>query len=346
MRTSILLLTTMVLLFAGADRVAAQTQRRSNAALPRDLMRAPGFRGVAGAPRNRMGTFQTGGRTGFTTRRDQMKSILSATSASRYAAYQASKRQRPTNPIDQILKSRNLLSVQSPLARTTLNHDPYSKVLDEELPMFLPTEAVANEAPPPAIAEVAPGQRSTSDFLDEMSGGLSSKGDEYYEVGMAYFRNGDFLRAKNYFELDREIHRQHVRPYVADVLTASEKRDMNRAYTSLMLAIRRAQKLEELGVDRASFFPDPVKFDRTLSLMNVMVNQAPDQPATHALLAYYSWLNGDTATARSSAERAASIATASEQFDAQTDQILLKFTRLLSGKEEPLAASPSAATGR
>ncbi|RIK64780.1 MAG: hypothetical protein DCC65_13785 [Planctomycetota bacterium] len=321
----------MALIFAGADRAAAQTQRRTNAALPRDLLRAPGFRGVAGAPRNRMGTFQSGERTGFTTRRDQMKAILAATSASRYAAYQASKRQRPTNPIDQVLKSRNLLGVQSPLARKTLNHDPYSKVLDEELPMFLPPETAADDASPP-ISEAAPAQRSTSDFLDELSGGLSSKGDEYYEVGMAYFRNGDFVRAKNYFELDREIHRQHVRPYIADVLTASE--------------IRRAQRLEELAVDRESFFPDPVKFDRTLSLMNVMVNQAPDQPATHALLAYYSWLNGDTATARSSAERAASIATASEVFDAQTDQILLKFTRLLSGKEEPLAASPSAATGR
>lgn len=346
MQTSIHLLTTIGLFLSLTQGVVAQTQQRTNATASRDMMRAPGFRGVADTGRNRMGSYQTGTRQGFTTRHDQMKSILAATTAQRSAAYRNPRRTNPLSPIDQIFNSRNLLSAQSPLAKHTLTRDPYATVSADDMPRSLDPLREEGAAEVTDESTSVSERPTTSQFLDGLTSDLSTKGDEYFEIGVAYFRNGDYLRAKDYFEMDREIHRHGVRAYTADVLTAGEKRDINRAYTSLMLAIRRAEKLEELALRKEDFYADPIKFDRTLSLMNVMVNQGSDQPATHALLAYYSWLNGDEATARASADRAMTLAKGSEKFDAQTGQILSKFAQLMSGTNEKSPTSPPATTGR
>lgn len=300
-------------------------------------LRAPSFRGTADAGRNRsMGTLGNS-RAGFTTRHDQMQWLIATTTPNRQATYNASRNTTPINPIDQILQSRNLLAARSPLAKKTVTRDPFGNLIEEESSGFvsMTTTPVA-----PASTTATPGgeRPTTSEFLDTLSDRLKDKGDEYFEVGQAFFRNGDYVKAKSYFEMDREINRYKSRPYVADALTAGETRDINRAFTSIMLALRRAEQPSDILVNKADFYGGDNRLDRTVSLINVMVNQSPDLPAMHLLLAFYSWINGDTSTARSSASRAAALAPSpAAALDQDTIKQIEKFATLVHGE---VAESP------
>lgn len=306
-------------------------------------LRAPSFRGTADAGRNRsMGTLGNS-RAGFTTRHDQMQWLIATTTPNRQATYNAARNAAPINPIDQILQSRNLLAAKSPLARKTVTRDPFGNLIEEEASDL----GSMIDAPASTAVAFASDRPTTSEFLDTLSDRLKDKGNEYFEVGQAFFRSGDYVKAKGYFEMDREINRYKSRPYVADVLVAGETRDINRAFTSLMLAIRRAEKPSDMMVSKADFYGRDNRLDRTVSLVNVMVNQSPDLPAMHLLLAFYSWINGDTSTARSSASRATALAPSpAAALDEDTIKQIEKFATLLHGEASESAGGTINDTGR
>lgn len=264
---------------------------------------------------------------GLVTRRDQIQRILTSTSPSYQRRQAIASQRRNPSVSEMMLEQRNLLSVRSKFGKMVSRTNPYA-----ELPE--PSEIEA-EKTIPADPLLAPGPMSHMEYIDHLSDRLAQQADEYYELGMAHFRKGDFLKAKNYFAMDREVNREHPRGFLADVLTAGERRDVNRAYASLILGLRRAQSVDELKIDKAAFFPDERRFERTLSIMNVVANQSPDQPAGYALMAYYSFLHGDVGATRAALNKARELsATPSGQ------EPLDRFKALIeSGKVEPSASA-------
>ncbi|MBE7506291.1 MAG: hypothetical protein HS101_08410 [Planctomycetia bacterium] len=232
---------------------------------------------------------------GVSTRQDQIRALLAATNP-RYRARQLQglARRQPTL-VEIMLDQRNLLSPRSNITRNMLGQDYYgigdasSEISSESLPM--------NIAGSPA-SRLKGGEAVTSDFLDLYEQQLSRRADDYYEIGVAYFAAGEFAKAKSNFQMDREIHRDSARAYIADVFCALEQRDMNRARFSLIMAFKRAESPEGLKVDISKFYPDPMKLERTMNVLGVVESQSTDIFGPALLLAYCSWLDGDLISAQ------------------------------------------------
>ncbi len=328
MQTGRRLLVAIVVL-AVAGEVANGQSRRGHATLGRQGVGTVGSRGSVAGGRDPLSTTdqKIARYQGVVTRRDQLQRILANTSPSYRRQYELASQRRQLSPAEIMLEQRNLLSVRSKLGKKLMQSDPYA-----ELP-----EGAAESLLEPSVAldpTMTPVPMSHAEYLDLVSDRLSQKADDYYAIGQAHFRNGNYLKARGYFDMDREVNRDNPRAFFADVLTAGERRDVNRAYSSLLLALRRSETVDHLQVDKSAFFTDERRFERTLSVMNAVANQAPDQPAGFALVAFYAYGNGDLIAARSALTKARELSK-----DTTTLEILDKFKRLI---ETPKAeASPT-----
>jgi tetratricopeptide (TPR) repeat protein len=161
---------------------------------------------------------------------------------------------------------------------------------------------------------------------------LSQKADDYFEIGVACFRTGDFRRAGNYFELDKKVNRQSPRAYLATMLVAFEQRNMNQAGINLRLAFQKFETLEDMKLDIDSFYGDRRAFERTLGAARLVVTRAPDDGGANLFLGYLAWLDGDLSVARSSVEKA--VRTMS---DARTVPQVEEFSRLIGNSDAPAA---------
>jgi tetratricopeptide (TPR) repeat protein len=171
---------------------------------------------------------------------------------------------------------------------------------------------------------------------------LAKKADECFELGIAYFRNRDLIKARNYFERVRDLQRDRPRAFIADVFVAYDKGDYNRALLSLLRALERAETLEDLKLDRFierlykgdDYEEKQRAFKRTVESVNLFVNSRANAPLMKVLLAYYAWLNGDLSTAIAAAEIAAGSAG-----DQPVPQIE-KFRKLLIEAKDGAAVPP------
>jgi tetratricopeptide (TPR) repeat protein len=152
--------------------------------------------------------------------------------------------------------------------------------------------------------------RVPEEFEDRLLSRLEKKAEDRFELGAAYFRSGDLIKARNCFEIVRHIQRDRPRGYAADVLVSYDRGDYNRAILSLWRALERIGTLEDLRIDRfietfydgADFAAKERVFKRTVESVNLFVKSSPAAPHMNLLLTYYAWLDGDLGTAIAAAE--------------------------------------------
>ncbi len=194
-----------------------------------------------------------------------------------------------------LMEHRNLLSPRSALAIKSTSFLGRNLVTTAEMnggagipPSSTPT---ASSAP---NVEVAPPPTKHADDL--MNDSIQVRMKDYYNLGVRQFREGDYIGARNYFDLDADIHYDQARPFVAGLLATFKNEDYNQAYHHLITALKRAKTLDDLRIDKNAFFKNPQEFEQTLNKINLWAKSVPENASPSMMLAFFSWLNGDRAT--------------------------------------------------
>ena len=147
-------------------------------------------------------------------------------------------------------------------------------------------------------------------YSTRLSKRLEEKADHYYALGVAYFREGEFPKSRDYFQLVRQLEGDHPRAFVAIVLVSVHRDDINTAVMSLIRAIRRAKSLDDLRIEWKDFYAKEQNFRRVLDSVNLRAKSgAKANKALNLMLAYYSFLNDDLNTAIAEAKAAEEQAT-------------------------------------
>jgi hypothetical protein len=217
------------------------------------------------------------------------------------------------NPIQRFLDDRNLLRSRSPLGtRSTalLGRSTLSIPLPTPLPTATPVER-RRSLPVTGGLELSEPEK----YEDILERRLEQKTRENFEVGIAYFRNRDPLKARHYFELTEHVWADRPQPYIGGMLASVELGDFSRAMTDLLRALDRAETLGDLVIpdliDRFYEGEDHEErlevFRRRVDSINILVNSQAGASRLALLLAYYSWLDGDVSTAISAAEESAGV---------------------------------------
>ncbi len=274
--------------FAFSQEGGARELRRNRSL---DRMRAirqnADFSGAADYSRTRLGTFQQSRFTGMRTRSEQLDMIL--------RSFRPERTERDLtqldNPIRDILDKRNLLSPRSALAVKSVSSLGRNLIVSPTSP----------EAPAESPSLTAPTAENKK--IDRILGNRHEhRSDEYFEKGLKFFRQGDFIRAASYFDIDADLNYKDARPHVAGAMAAYQNMDINQAYFRLMTAIGRARTLDDMRLDVNAFYPNRRDFERTLNAVNIWAKSLGDRPAPNMILAYYSWLNGDRSTSLAAVE--------------------------------------------
>jgi hypothetical protein len=251
---------------------------------------------------------------------------------------------RPSrSPISRLLDSRNLLRPRSALGRRAVamigRHDYLPAAPDRRHYALQLWPTSSQESPQTPVAGTLGG------YDDNLAAGLDGKADEYFDLGIGHFRNGDHHGAQHCFKIVKRLQRDRPRAFIADVFVAYETKDYNRAVQSLLRALERSETLSDLKIDRfiermyqgKSLEEKRRAFRRTVESVNLDVKSQPGAPRLNLLLAYFAWLNGDVATAIS----AAAIAESAE--GKQYRPVVATFRqRLSSEKAQPPADAPGA----
>lgn len=325
MRSGIANLTAIFLLLGISSSVFSQNLTRSRQSAmtrARSYRQSTDYRGAANRTRDRLGTFQTNRYGGVKTRTEQLDDIIRSI---RRPTGQRESEVPATHPMRDLLDRRNLLSPRSALATRSVSYLGRNLVTDvpvEETVAPLAGHVAASTAERPAAAPVP-----TLDLLFESS---PNKADKYYELGVQAFRKGDYISAASYFDLDRDLHYDQARPYLAGLLTAYQHQDFHQAYNLLRTGLKRAKSLDDLKLDRNVFFEDLRDFTRAVNDINIWAKSQQDVPAPSIILAYYSWLNGDQATAIDAIDAAIKCTQAPEEAE-----IYQKFRDLLTAQAIP-----------
>jgi tetratricopeptide (TPR) repeat protein len=179
-------------------------------------------------------------------------------------------------------------------------------------------------------------------YEDILETRLQEKAEQNFELGAAYFRSGEMLKARHHFELAGDVWLDKPQPYIAGMLASYELNDFNRAIGDLTRALELAKALDHLKIDDflnkfyngEDLAAQKAALGRAVDSVNLLVKSSGEAggPA-NLLLAYYSWLNGDSITAAAAAESAARV------FPEPTAKHIRKFHGWLL--EEQQSAGPS-----
>jgi hypothetical protein len=203
------------------------------------------------------------------------------------------------NPIRSALESHNLLGPRSEFGKRMVNRLGRGAAT---VPGPGPARQIS-PGPPPAIGAAD----------DDFEAALRKKADDAFELGLSYFRDGDWTRADDRFTLVRTFEDDRPRAFLADVFVSFNREYYNRAMASLLRALDLAKGPEDLKIDRfiermyagENFEAKRGEFLRTLEKVNALATANPDADQISILQAYFTWLNGDWATARNALDRAA-----------------------------------------
>jgi hypothetical protein len=298
-----------VWVFLWAQAAPAQQPRgtvgnRAERARPHGFVPGLNLRG-----RERKGTAYSNRFRGIQTHFDRLRSVASWMSQSGGLLPGPT---QPQTPIQRLFDQRNLLRARSPLGQTgTAFLGRYALGSSgQTAPAAAPTSQPAGVTTGPADDRPTPVR-----FEDVLANRLDRMAEENFELGMTYFREGDFLKARHHFDMAGNVWRDKPRCHIATMLVAYEMQDMNQAVNELMRALQMAKTLDDLKIegflDKFYVGDDTDKkrqaLSRTVDSINMFAQSVKDAPAASAanvLLAYYSWLNGDLVAAASAADRA------------------------------------------
>lgn len=263
----------------------------------------PTLTGVAPEGRPRLG-FGTSSYRGFQTRTDRIRAISQVPRMRRGLLADP----LPSiSPISRMLDSRNLLRPRSALGRRAVamigRHDYLPTAPGQRLGT-LQLRPTSSQASPQTPVGGTLGR-----YDDNLAARLEDKADEYFDLGIGYFRNGDPQGAQHCFQIVKTLQHDRPRAWVADVFVAYETKDYNRAVLSLLRALERSEALSDLKIDRfiermyqgKSLEEKRLAFRRTVESVNLDVKSQRGAQRLNLLLAYFAWLNGDHATAISAA---------------------------------------------
>ncbi len=280
--------------------------------------------GYGARPRAALGTYESNRRTNILKTRAQKLRGLSPLKETRRGLLPDI--QLSYDPTRYILDRRNLLRVRSPLAQSATAYLGRSVMSRDELllrPPLVETAGTSADVPSPEstlpvpTSEPAPpesplGIRAPRTVADVLTSKLESRGDEYLQIGIAYFRAGEFIRARQQFEMARIVWPDQPKPYIMCMFASYQVGDRHRALHDLTKAIGLASSLEDLRIEGfpGQFWPGAdeaaakAAFRRTVSAVNLALKSSGETTSGSILLAYYAWLNDDTSTAISAAEAA------------------------------------------
>lgn len=301
MRVSLVSLTAIALVLGlTASAWSQEGWKRSGAGdRAKAYQRRTGYRGATDRSRARLGTFQMQRFDGIRTRSDQLDDIINSLSrpGSRRTENYAK------NPIRDLLEQRNLLSPRSPMASKSVSYLGRNLIPETStvVPVAVGSGVPATTTPMPATPEMSPADKRIQSYLDDPT---SQGKKSHFEIGVEYFRNGDYRLASSHFEVESELHYDQARPFVAGMLAAYSSEDFHRAYYRLMLAIRRAKTIDDLMIDKNAFYKTPREFDRALNDVNIWAKSYPDTPGPSMMLAFFALFNGDRAMTLSSIDAA------------------------------------------
>lgn len=296
----------------GAEQAFSQLNRSSavdTQTRARMLQRTPGYSGAA--DRGRPGTTYSENRYGgMRTRSQRINDILEAT----FPQQRGKGRRRgptglPVPFVQQLLESRNQLTVRSKLAENSLASMSRIGYFKEN---GLGTGDTEEEPMLVSFSTATTQETEGMPFSDRMSMRINSRADKYFELAAGYFREQDLLRAKSYLNLVREVDRDSPRGYLADVIVAYTSADIYRAYNSLLLGVNRCKTADDLTIDRAAFFKTVSDFRAVYDSSTLLARNHPEQTTPRMLMAYFAWLAKDTAVAISTLEPLAETAATPE----------------------------------
>jgi hypothetical protein len=302
---AILKITALLLGLVSAAQAQRPSQSAGAAGRMHSLHRDINFQGAAEQSRSHLGTYQVSRYEGSRTRTDEINDIIH--SLSRKPPRQKKEDASESHPIRDMLGQRNLLAPRSPLAAKSVSSLGRNLVTQ-------PDGLSGSNGFPSVLSQPAgPGAPHTPSSSEVPEAALRQPTSDYYAMGLAKFRDRDFIGASGYFDLDSDAHYDQARPQVAGMIAAYKNTNVFQAYFRLLAAIRRAKNLDDLKIDKASFFPDPRDFERTLNDINIWAKTFPDSTGANMILAYFSWLNGDRTTMLSSVDAAIQHVSAPEE---------------------------------
>ena len=213
------------------------------------------------------------------------------------------------SPISNVLDRHNFLRPRSLFGRRLAQRVGQ---LNTPLPPAEPAATSVGEAP------FVPGQT----YEDRVAKSLKDRADEDFELALSYFRessapgqDGLLIEARNHISSVLIIDPDAPRGYIVDVFIAYNSKAYNRAFFSLMQALKLAKTLDDLKIDgfvEKMYKGDDVEakrreFRRTVESVSLLLASSPESKEANVLLAYFAWLNGDLGTAVTAAEAAAKV---------------------------------------
>jgi hypothetical protein len=245
----------------------------------------------------------------------------------------------PRSPVQANLEARNLLKARSLMGqRITWRYGKTPAVMGK--PLVVREGENSSASPEPPTIEPAG---------ESLEARLQRKADETFAVGTADFRDAKWTdpdsstliaKADNSFGLVRNYDIDKPRGYVADVFVSFRREYYNRATASLLRAVDLAKSPEDLKIERLYKEDDSAaktaEFAKTIETINILATANPDSPQVGLLQAYFVWLNGEPAAARSALDRSSKFVIGEE-----TTRRVAKLRAMLSDQTEHPASAPS-----
>lgn len=256
---------------------------------------------------NSRSTFDNNRNQSYATRHQLVRNLIGSSAVrstgvlADYETVLASRNQFKT-PIERLHGRSNLLRPKSLLGQIVATPD---LALYDAAPIA-PTRELTPSVNPLSIMPDEEGA-SLRAFDDEMAIRLKKKYEEFKAEGLSYFRQRNYVGARDRFETCRGLERGNPWPYAIDTLVALESGELSRASNSLIAAIDRAKSLDELTLHVKDLYVSPLDFEKTLNIASNQASLDGDGQVKlgNLLLSYCAWLKGDLPTAVSAAQLAA-----------------------------------------
>ena len=277
----------------------------------------PGYRGASGRipsslefrsrGTNPRSTYENNRNQSYATRHQLARGSIGAAEIrdtgvlADFRAVLASRNQFMT-PIERLHARANLLSPKSALGQIVTSSD---MAIYDARPLK-PSQAIA---PPPDPIMVTPEEEGAAlrAFDNAMAERLNKKYEEYKAEGLKFFKEKNYIRARDCFDICRSLDRKNPWPYAIDTLVAMETQEFSRAVNSLMGAVTRAKSIDELRLNIKELYGTEQEFEKSVNAASNLASADADGKfqAGHLLQSYCAWLNNDIATAVSAAQTTA-----------------------------------------
>lgn len=256
----------------------------------------------------------------------------------------------PQTPIRRLMERRNLLSARSPLGRKLTSDLGYRTLYTPDMLNSLGTnfdEVLKIPASMPATTSNPSAPEKNDNYESMLENRIKSLGDEYYQKGLDIAASYDpynkstrsrLLQARGYFNLARDADPQNPRSYFANCIICFHNNEPQQAFYYLTQGLRRTKTIDDLNIDKASFFKDQDKFRLMYDKADVFARSlsGSDQAAGNLMVAFFAHVYGDESLASTAIESAA------RNPPASLVDVITTFRNVLAGSKSPTSAPTSA----